>query len=183
MTNPSPVPKAEKALFAGGCFWCTEAAFEGIDGVIHTTSGYTGGHLETPSYRDVSSGMSGHYEAVEVLYDPESVSYKDLLEVFWKSIDPMDSRGQFADRGSQYQTAIFYFNDAQYQEAVASKKAIESRLGVTVSTQILKASRFYPAEEGHQNFYEKNPLRYQQYKTGSGRTKRLHEIWGPSNGE
>lgn len=184
MSNPPEFsPKTHRAIFAGGCFWCTEAAFDIVDGVTQTTSGYTGGHVDNPTYKDVSSGKSGHVEALEVVYDPNIVTYKELLEVFWKSIDPTDLTGQFADRGPQYQTAIFYLNDEQYQEAEASKKAIEERLGATVYTKILKAEKFYPAEDSHQDFHEKNPYRYELYKKGSGRPKRLQEIWGPPNQE
>lgn len=182
-TSPESSPKTDRAIFAGGCFWCTEAAFDIVDGVTNTTSGYTGGNIDNPSYKDVSSGKSGHVEALEVVYDPNLVTYKELLEVFWQSIDPTDLTGQFADRGSQYQTAIFYLNDEQYQEALASKKSVEKRLGQTVHTKILKAKKFYPAEDNHQNYHEKNPYRYELYKKGSGRPKRLQEIWGPPSQE
>lgn len=174
-------PKKEeaKAIFAGGCFWCTEASFDGVKGVTRTTSGYIGGHVDNPSYKDVSAGNSGHREALEVTYDPTVVTYNELLDIFWQNIDPTDNYGQFADRGSQYRTAVFYLNEEQYREAVASKAAVEKRLGTKVQTEILKAGTFHPAEEYHQNYHEKNPYRYQQYKTGSGRPKRLQELWGP----
>ncbi|GAB4272981.1 MAG: peptide-methionine (S)-S-oxide reductase MsrA [Opitutales bacterium] len=170
--------KTATAIFAGGCFWCTEAAFDHVPGVIKTTSGYTGGHLDKPTYGDVSSGSSGHYEALKVTYDPSKVSYNQLLDIFWESIDPTDAGGQFADRGSQYKTAIFYLNEDQYQAALQSKKQVEQKLGMKVQTAILKASTFYPAEEAHQDYHQKNPMQYQYYKRGSGRPQRLQELWG-----
>ena len=161
----------EKAMFAGGCFWCMEPVFHTMDGVTDVVSGYTGGKKENPSYEAVSSGTTGHLEAVEVTYDPSKVSYTDLLDVFWQNIDPMDAGGPFADRGSQYTTAIFYHNEAQKAAAEKSKEALE-RSGIfskPVATAILKALTFYPAEEYHQDYSEKNPEQYKHYKKGSGR--------------
>lgn len=168
----------ERAIFAGGCFWCTESAFDYADGVMETVSGYTGGVTKNPSYEEVSSGASGHYEALEVIYDPQKISYNALLAIFWKSIDPTDGGGQFADRGSQYRTAIFYDNSEQQEEAEASKLEVAKRLNADIKTEILPASEFYPAEEYHQNYHEKNPLHYKLYSNGSGRPERLREIWG-----
>lgn len=167
----------EKAIFAGGCFWCTEAIFDGLPGVISATSGYTGGEGENPSYEQVGSGATGHREAVEVVYDPEKITYPELLEAFWVSIDPTDEGGQFYDRGSQYQTAIYYLNDAQKKQAEATKKEAEVALDTHIATEILPATEFYPAEDYHQDYHLKNPDRYNRYKYGSGRPARLKEIW------
>lgn len=167
----------QQALFAGGCFWCTEAAMDDIQGVKQTVSGYTGGTENTATYEQVSSGQSGHFEALLVEYDDAIVDYKTLLDVFWQSIDPLDAGGQFADRGPQYQTAIFYLSDEQKQLAEKSKAALEQKLGATVVTKILPAENFFPAESYHQDYHRKNPLRYKLYKEGSGRNKRLKELY------
>lgn len=169
----------EKAIFAGGCFWCMEPPFDKLEGVITTVSGYTGGQKENPTYREVSSGGTGHFEAVEVTYDPTKVSYETLLRTFWTNIDPLNAKGQFCDRGSQYLTAIFYLNEEQMNAAQASKKAlIESGLfDKTITTQVIPASRFYPAEEYHQDYYTKNPLKYHYYRNGCGRDIRLKQLW------
>lgn len=164
----------QTAIFAGGCFWCTEAAFDSIDGVVETLSGYTGGDTDTPSYQN----HSGHYEALRVTYDPAVVDYNKMLEIFWQSIDPFDTGGQFYDRGQSYQTAIFYQNDTEKQAALVSKKVMEARLGKPTAPKILPATTFWPAEEYHQNYHQKNPLRYKAYKHGSGRVKKLKGIWG-----
>ena len=169
-------PALEKAIFAGGCFWCMEAAFDKIDGVVSTTSGYTGGQKENPTYREVSSGETGHSEAVEVAYDPQKVSYEQLLAAFWRNIDPTVKDRQFCDVGNQYRTAIYYHSDAQKQLAERSKQEVEKRLG-TVQTEIVQASAFYTAEEYHQDFYKKNPERYQAYREGCGQDERLKEVW------
>ncbi|MBD3156013.1 MAG: peptide-methionine (R)-S-oxide reductase MsrB [Candidatus Aenigmarchaeota archaeon] len=167
------------AVFAGGCFWCMEAAFQTVDGVVEVISGYTGGEVENPSYTQVSSGVTGHYEAVRVVYDPEKVIYEKLLDIFWKSINPTDSGGQFNDRGPQYKTAIFYLGDGQKELAEKSRKALEDsgRFEDPIVTEIIKFEEFYPAEDYHQDFSEKNPLRYKLYKTGSGRKKFLKNTW------
>jgi peptide methionine sulfoxide reductase msrA/msrB len=167
------------AVFAGGCFWCMEAAFQTLDGVVKVISGYTGGDIKNPSYDQVSSGATGHYEAVQVVYDTEKVSYEELLDLFWKSINPTDFGGQFSDRGPEYKTAIFYLNKEQKKLAEESKKNLEEsgKFGEPIVTEVLEFEDFYPAEEYHQNFSEKNPLRYKLYKAGSGREKFLKETW------
>ena len=166
------------AIFAGGCFWCMEAPFDVLDGVSATTSGYTGGHTENPTYEQVSYTDTGHREAVEVRYDPASVSYAELLEVFWRNIDPFDDSGQFCDKGDSYRSAVFYANAEERQLAEASKAAHEAHFGRGVVTNLLPATRFYPAEDYHQNYYTVNPLRYKYYRFGCGRDPRLESIWG-----
>ncbi len=167
----------ERAYFSGGCFWCMEAAFDAIQGVTKTTSGYMGGTVKRPTYPQVSSGMTGHYETVEVTYNPSQITFEELLQAFWHNVDPLDGDGQFADRGQQYSTVIFHLNNAQRDLAKKSKQSIEKELGQVVQTQIVPASEFYPAEEYHQDYSKKNPLRYEFYKYGSGRPKRLKELW------
>ena len=169
---------SEHAIFAGGCFWCMQADFAQRNGVISVTSGYTGGSKENPTYEEVSSGTTGHAESIEVVYNPAVITYEKLLEIYWDNIDPTDKDGQFADRGTQYRTAIFYGNDKQKETAERSKKAIEEKLKQPVYTQIVAASAFYPAEEYHQDYYKKNPVHYNTYKYGSGRVSRLQELWG-----
>lgn len=166
----------KKAIFAGGCFWCMESEFKNTLGVVSVVSGYTGGTVEKPSYEQVSSGKTGHAESVEVTYDPEKVSYKQLLDIYWSNIDPTDAGGQFADRGSQYRTEIFYFDEEQHKLAQASKVARAAKLNTPIATQISAASPFYPAEEYHQDYARKNPVQYNVYKYGSGRVKRLEEL-------
>lgn len=166
-----------KATFAGGCFWCMEPPYDKLEGVYSTTSGYIGGHKDNPTYKEVSAGGTGHTEAVEVLYDPEKVSYEKLLEVFWVNIDPTVKDRQFCDPGSQYRTGIFYHTDEQKALAEASKAPVVEKFG-TVHTEIVAASTFYAAEEYHQDYYKKNPVRYKYYRTGCGRDKRLEELWG-----
>jgi len=173
-------PAAAKATFAGGCFWCMEAPFDKLDGVISTTSGYAGGQLKDPTYEQVSAGGTGHAEVVEIVYDPKQVSYEKLLEVFWKNIDPTVKNSQFCDIGSQYRSAIFYHDDGQRRLAEASKAALEKSKpfsGVIV-TEIVRASAFYPAEVYHQDYYLKNPVRYSFYRNSCGRDQRLKELWG-----
>jgi peptide methionine sulfoxide reductase msrA/msrB len=170
----------EKATFAGGCFWCVESAFEGKDGVIDVVSGYTGGHKENPTYEEVSAGTTGHAEAIEVTFDPKRISYEELLDIFWRQIDPTDNGGQFVDRGSQYRSAIFYHSDEQRRIAEESKANLK-KLGVhdkPIVTEIVEATVFYPAEEYHQDYHSKNPLRYSFYRFNSGRDSYLKETWG-----
>jgi len=169
----------ERATFAGGCFWCLEADFEKIDGVVQVVSGYTGGRTEDPTYEAVCSGRTGHVEAVQVVYDPQKVSYEDLLEVFWRHIDPTDDGGQFVDRGSQYRTAIFYHDEGQRRMAEASRRALDGsgRFQRPVVTDILPLQRFYEAEGYHQGFYKKDPMRYQSYRMHSGRDAFIKQMW------
>lgn len=169
-----------EATFAGGCFWCMEPPFDELDGVISTTSGYSGGHVPNPTYKQVSSGKTGHLEVLQVLYDPTLSSYSELLEVFWRNVDPVDGGGQFCDRGEQYRTAIFYHDEEQRRLAEQSKNELErsGRLSRPIATEILPLEAFYPAEEYHQNYYLKNPLRYKYYRTACGRDRRLADLWG-----
>lgn len=168
------------ATFAGGCFWCSESDFEKLDGVIAVTSGYIGGHLKNPTYKQVSSGKSGHTEGVQIIFDSQTISYSTLLEYFWKSIDPVDGGGQFCDRGQQYRSEIFYQSEEQQQAAEKSRQALDNsaQLGAPIATKITPASIFYPAEDYHQDYYIKNPLRYNYYRWGCGRDKRIEELWG-----
>jgi peptide methionine sulfoxide reductase msrA/msrB len=168
------------ATFAGGCFWCTESDLEKISGVVKVISGYTGGKKENPTYEEVSGGATGHVEAIQVYYDPEKVSYEKLLQVFWRHIDPTDSGGQFLDRGPQYASAIFYHDEEQKQAAEKSKKELgeSGKFAKPVVTPILKFTRFYDAEEYHQDYYKKNPLRYAYYRQGSRRDQFLEKVWG-----
>ncbi len=169
-----------KATFAGGCFWCSEADFEKLPGVVEVISGYTGGRVPNPTYEEVSAGRTGHVEAVQVLYDPQKVTYRDLLEVFWRHIDPTDAGGQFADRGSQYRTAVFYHDEEQRRLAEESKKALAAsgRFRRPIVTEILPAKEFYPAEDYHQDYFRKNPLHYGMYREGSGRNAFIRKLWG-----
>lgn len=169
-----------KAYFAGGCFWSMELAFEQVDGVLEVVSGYMGGTVANPTYDQVSAGKTGHVESVEVTYDPSKVSYHKLLDVFWHNIDPVTPNGQFCDYGNQYRTAIFYTTDEEKQLSEESKSKIEQskRLPAPIVTRLAKASSFYPAEDYHQDFYKKNPIRYNYYKLGCGRAKRLEALWG-----
>ena len=181
---PAPAGARATATFAGGCFWCEETAFEGLDGVLSVKSGYTGGQTKNPTYEEVSSGSTGHAESVQVLFDLAKVSYGKLLEIFWHNIDPLQANGQFCDHGSQYRSAIFYTDDGQRREAEESKKRLEQepRFQGKIVTQIVPASTFYPAEEYHQDFYKKNPVRYHEYRLGCGRDARLKQIWGEPAG-
>ncbi len=175
-----PSMTTEQATFGGGCFWCMEAAFEVTEGVTSVTSGYTGGTTTNPTYEAVSSGTTGHYEAVKVLYDPAKVTYQRLLDVFWRNINPTQRDGQFADRGSQYRTAIFYHTDEQRRAAETSKHTLaqSGKFGKPIVTDILPTADFYPAEEYHQDYYKKHLIQYQRYKHGSGREAFLHDTWG-----
>jgi peptide-methionine (S)-S-oxide reductase len=168
-----------KATFAGGCFWCMEPPFDALDGVVSTTSGYTGGHTANPTYEQVSAGKTGHAEAVEIVYDPRKVTYTRLLEVFWRNIDPLTANAQFCDTGSQYRAGIFVHDATQRRLAEASKDAVAQRLQKPIVTEITAASQFWPAEEYHQDYYKKNPIRYKFYRTSCGRDRRLEAIWGP----
>ena len=172
-----------KATFAGGCFWCMEPPFDELPGVISTTSGYTGGRTKNPTYEEVSSGVTGHAEAVEVVYDPTKITYARLLDVFWKNIDPLTPNRQFCDVGTQYRAAIFYHHDEQKRLAEASKKALETsgRFQQPIVTELAPASPFYQAEEYHQDYYKKNPIRFNFYKYTCGRARRLEELWGKSS--
>jgi peptide methionine sulfoxide reductase msrA/msrB len=175
----------EKATFAGGCFWCMESAFKGLPGVEEVVSGYTGGKTKNPTYEEVSSGRTGHREAIQVLFDPGKVSYEQLLDVYWRQVDPTDPGGQFADRGSQYKTAIFYHDENQKVLAEKSKQALQSsgEYDKPIVTEILPASAFYAAEEYHQDYSEKNPVRYEMYRRGSGREQYLEKMWGKESKE
>jgi peptide-methionine (S)-S-oxide reductase len=174
-----PVPRTETAIFAGGCFWCVESDFDKIDGVVSSTSGYIGGRKANPTYQEVSSGSTGHTEAVKVDFDPARVSYAQLLEKFWPTIDPTVKDQQFCDVGSQYRTGIYPINDAQLKAAQASKAALEKvkPFSQPVVTEIVLAGTFYPAEEYHQDYYLKNPIRYSFYRKNCGRDARLKQLW------
>ncbi|TLY15822.1 MAG: peptide-methionine (S)-S-oxide reductase MsrA [Nitrospirae bacterium] len=173
----------EKATFAGGCFWCMEEAFEGVEGVVSVTSGYTGGRKANPDYEEVSAGGTGHAESVEILYDPTRVTYAKLLEIFWRNIDPTTPDRQFCDGGNQYRSAIFYQDETQKRLAEESKQAVERTKPFKgpIVTQIVPASAFYVAEDYHQDFYKKNPIRYKFYKYNCGRAQRLAELWEKKN--
>jgi peptide-methionine (S)-S-oxide reductase len=170
----------EKATFAGGCFWCMEPPFDELPGVISTTSGYTGGRTKNPTYEQVSSGGTGHAEAIEIVFDPAKITYARLLEVFWKNIDPVTPDRQFCDSGTQYRAGIYYHGAEQQRLAEASKKALEAsgRFKQPIVTEIVAAAPFYRAEEYHQDYYKKNPIRFNYYKYSCGRAKRLQELWG-----
>jgi peptide-methionine (S)-S-oxide reductase len=170
----------EIAIVAGGCFWCVETQFEGVPGVSAVISGFTGGKELNPTYEQVSSGGTGHFESVEIKFDPRRVKYADLMDMFWRSIDPTQGNGQFCDHGAQYRSAIFWTDSTQLQLALASKRKVE-KLGVLkapIVTQILKAGPFYAAEEYHQDFWKKDPQRYHSYREGCGRDARLRQLWG-----
>ncbi|WP_237055157.1 peptide-methionine (S)-S-oxide reductase MsrA [Microbulbifer sediminum] len=168
------------AVFAGGCFWCMEPPYDKLEGVLETTSGYSGGKVENPTYEQVSSGRTGHAEVVQVKYDASKVSYPQLLAVFWRNVDPFDAGGQFCDRGNQYRSAIFYANEREKRQAEESKQALEEKLGKKIVTEIVPAATFYPAEEYHQNYYQRNPVRYKFYRYRCGRDQRLEEVWEAS---
>lgn len=169
-----------KATFAGGCFWCMQPPFDKLEGVVATSVGYTGGHRERPTYKEVSAGTTGHAEAIEVIYDPRKISYDQLLETFWRNIDPLDQGGQFCDRGSQYRAAIFYHDQEQKRLAEQSREQLGKTRGFkqSIVTEIVSASRFYSAEDYHQHYYKENPVRYKMYRYGCGRDKRLEQLWG-----
>jgi peptide-methionine (S)-S-oxide reductase len=177
----APPPRAAKvaaAVFAGGCFWCTEADFDKVRGVVSTTSGYAGGRIADPSYEQVSAGGTGHYEAVRVVYDPTKVSFAQLVSHFFKTIDPLDGGGQFCDRGDQYRSAIFVANESERRIAEGTKGRAAKRLGKPIATQVVPAARFWPAETYHQDYYTRNPVRYRFYRFNCGRDGRLRKVWG-----
>jgi peptide-methionine (S)-S-oxide reductase len=179
-TKPAAGAATAKAIFAGGCFWCMEHPFDVLPGVVSTTSGYIGGQKKNPTYEEVSSGRTGHTEAVQVVYDPKKVTYEKLLDVFWHNIDPTVKDQQFCDHGSQYRSGIFYTDDEQKRLAETSKAALDRNkpFSAAIVTEITRASEFYPAEDYHQDFYLKNPLRYKYYRSGCGRDARLKQLWG-----
>ncbi len=178
LAHTASAQQLQKAIFAGGCFWCVESDFDTVPGVVATVSGYTGGKTETPTYRQVTAGGTGHYEAVEITYDPAKVSYEALLNAFWRSVDPTDGGGQFCDRGQSYETAVFVANEKERGLAEASRDAAQKMLDRPIVTPVLTAAPFYPAEDYHQDYYKKNPLRYRYYRWGCGRNNRVREIWG-----
>ncbi len=173
--NTSPL---KTAVFAGGCFWCMEKPFDQLPGVVRTVSGYSGGRVANPTYESVSAGGTGHAEVVQITYDPTKVSYAKLLDVFWRNVDPFDGSGQFCDRGSQYRPAIFVADAEERRAAEASKQLLEKRFGKALAVGLEPASKFYAAEDYHQDYYQKNPLRYRYYRSGCGRDRRLDAVWG-----
>lgn len=177
-------PETQKAIFAGGCFWCMEPPFDALDGVISTTSGYIGGTVAEPTYKQVSSGTTGHTEALQIVFDPSKITYEELLATFWLNIDPVDSGGQFCDRGSQYRSEVFYTSNEQRELAKKSKQRLDASdaLPAPVQTAITASSQFYPAEDYHQNYYQKNPKRYKFYSWNCGRKQRLLQLWGKAYG-
>jgi len=176
--QPAKSPSVAVATFAGGCFWCMEPPFDKLPGVISTTSGYTGGQVKNPTYEAVSAGGTGHAEAVEVRFDPNKISFATILEVYWHNVDPTVKDRQFCDSGRQYRTAIFFHDEAQKKLALETKARIGKEKGWKIETEIVPASAFYPAEEYHQDYYLKNPLRYKYYRNGCGRDARLEDLWG-----
>jgi peptide-methionine (S)-S-oxide reductase len=179
-----PAAKTEKATFAGGCFWCMEAPFDKLPGVISVTPGYSGGQVKNPTYGQVSAGGTGHAESVQIVFDPARISYNSLLDIYWRNIDPTVTDRQFCDVGSQYRSAIFYHGEEQRHAALQSKAALEKNKPFKgpVVTEVTAAGEFYPAEEYHQHYYKKNPLRYSYYRNSCGRDRRLKELWGSASG-
>ncbi|MBS1260998.1 MAG: Peptide methionine sulfoxide reductase MsrA [Calditrichaeota bacterium] len=179
MADPNPENRSD-ATFAGGCFWCMEPPFQQMDGVIDVIAGFTGGDEKDPRYEDVVSGRTGHRESARVIYDPDAVSYEELLRTFWRNIDPTDTGGQFADRGKHYRTAVFYHNDVQKRLAEQSKRELarSGKFDEPIVTEILPATEFYRAEDYHQDYYKKNPLHYLLYKKSSGREEYIEKTWG-----
>ncbi len=175
-----PPANLERATFAGGCFWCMEASLEKVPGVVSVVSGYAGGSVKNPTYEQVGSGTTGHAESVQVTYDPARLSYERLVEIFWRNVDPTDGGGQFCDRGNEYRSEVFYEGEAQKRTAEASKRALEAsgRLKKPIVTRVAPLEAFYPAEDYHQDFYKKSPLRYTTYRAGCGRDRRLAQLWG-----
>jgi peptide-methionine (S)-S-oxide reductase len=183
MALPSAAAERATAIFAGGCFWCVEADFDKLPGVLSTTSGYTGGTVANPTYHQVSAGGTGHAEAVEVIYDPAKVTYAQLLDYFWHHVDPTVKDRQFCDNGHQYRTAIFVGNDEERKLAEASKQKVAKELDKTIYTEIDKAGPFYKAEDYHQDYYEKNPAKYKFYRWSCGRDQRIEQVWGAHKGD
>jgi peptide-methionine (S)-S-oxide reductase len=183
-TTETATGKFEKATFAGGCFWCMEAPFDKLPGVVSVTSGYTGGNMKNPTYKHVSAGGTGHAEAVQIVYDPIRIGYTKLLDVFWHNTDPTVADRQFCDVGSQYRPGIFYHSEEQRLLALKSKGSLEKSkpFKELIVTEVTKAGEFYPAEEYHQQYYKKNPIRYRYYRNGCGRDQRLKELWGDAAG-
>jgi peptide-methionine (S)-S-oxide reductase len=177
-SQSGPSAGTAKATFAGGCFWCMEPPYDKLDGVLSTISGYAGGKKKNPTYEEVSAGTTGHTEVVQVTYDPKKITYEKLLDVFWRNIDPLTPNRQFCDVGSQYRAAIFYHDEDQKRLAEASKKALGKRFKEPIVTEIVRFTEFYPAEDYHQDYYTKNPLRYKFYRHNCGRDRRLEELWG-----
>ncbi len=175
---PATAEDLKTAVFAGGCFWCVEADFDKVPGVEQTVSGYTGGDVENPSYEQVTYEDTGHFEAVEITYDAEQVSYEELLTTFWRTVDPLDPTGQFCDKGPSYRTAVFVADEEQRAAAEASKAKANQELGQEIVTEIRDAGAFWPAEEYHQNYYKKNPVKYSYYRWRCGRDDRVEELWG-----
>jgi peptide-methionine (S)-S-oxide reductase len=184
ITSVMAATNLEKATFAGGCFWCMEHPFDQLPGVVSVTSGYTGGYKKNPTYEEVSTGRTGHAESVQVIYDPSIVTYEKLLDVFWHNIDPTATNRQFCDSGNQYRSAIFYHSEEQRRLALQSKEMLEKNKPFKgpIVTQIVQATEFYPAEDYHQHYYKKNPIRYKFYSTACGRYSRLKELWGDAAG-
>jgi peptide-methionine (S)-S-oxide reductase len=180
-SQPVAAAATAKATFAGGCFWCMEPPYDKLDGVISTISGYAGGKTKNPTYEEVSRGATGHTEVVQVTYDPKKISYEKLLDVFWRNIDPLTPNRQFCDIGSQYRSAIFYHDENQKRLAEESKKALSKRFKEPIVTEIVAFTEFYPAEDYHQDYYIKNPLRYKYYRYNCGRDQRLEALWGAAN--
>ncbi len=176
-------PASETAILAGGCFWCIESDYEKLDGVLEVVSGYTGGHVDNPSYEQVSAGGSGHIEAVQVSYDANRISYAEILDYFWRHIDPTRNDGQFCDHGPQYRPAIFYQDEDQHQQALASERRIEQEkpFADALKVELIAASEFYLAEDYHQDYYRKNPLRYNFYRYSCGRDARVEALWGEAS--
>lgn len=180
-SQPETTARTETATFAAGCFWCVEEAFDKVAGVIATTSGYTAGHAPKPTYEQVSSGGTGHTEAVQVTYDPAKVTYEALLTTFWRNVDAVAAGGQFCDRGSQYRSGIYVHSSAQRQQAEASKAKVAAQLGKAIATEIVSAGPFYEAEGYHQDYHNKNAVRYKFYKWNCGRAQRLEALWGKTD--
>jgi peptide-methionine (S)-S-oxide reductase len=181
---PAEGPKLAKATFAGGCFWCMEHPFDSLEGVVSVMSGYTGGTKKNPTYQEVSAGGTGHTESVQIVYDPAKIGYRKLLEVFWHNIDPTTPNRQFCDAGNQYRSAVFYHDEEQKRLVEESKRELERTKPFrgSIVTEIAPASVFYPAEEYHQRYYKKNPVRYKFYRYNCGRDQRLKELWGAKAG-
>lgn len=178
--NTTPSKGLKTAILAGGCFWCMVEPFEHVNGVVKVVSGFTGGKTSNPTYEEVCTGATGHYEAVQITYDPLKITYKQILDIYWKQIDPTDNTGQFVDRGSQYKTAIFYKTDEEKKIAEKSKEeiALKGHFNKPIVTKIIKFTKFYPAEDYHQDYHKKNPIRYKLYRIGSRRDEYLEKQWG-----